>query len=167
MHATPVVHVRRFEPDDRDAVVPLGPRLMIGVAEWRDSEKVLTAVQHWIESSLASAGADGHAVFVAELDSRIVGVVTVGERRHFTGETDGYVGELVTAADAEGRGIARELMVAAEEWTRQRGHTRLTLETGAHNHRAREFYRRAGYEEEEVRLARRLPATDGGHSCGS
>jgi ribosomal protein S18 acetylase RimI-like enzyme len=47
-------------------------------------------------------------------------------------------------------------MAAAEDWSRQRGLAYLTLETGAKNGRAREFYRRGGFEEEDVRLTQRL-----------
>jgi ribosomal protein S18 acetylase RimI-like enzyme len=56
----------------------------------------------------------------------------------------------------EGRGIGQALLAAAEVWARDRGLTYMTLETGARNARAREFYRLAGYEEEDVRLTKRL-----------
>lgn len=51
---------------------------------------------------------------------------------------------------------ATGLMVAAEEWARSSGLTRLTLETGARNVAARAFYRALGYDLEEVVLSRDL-----------
>jgi ribosomal protein S18 acetylase RimI-like enzyme len=150
------VLIRRYEPEDRTALVRLSPRLAIGVAEWRDSTRVLRAVRGWIDASLDSARDDDHAVFVAIVDNRVVGVVTLAERRHFSSDVDGYIGELVIAEDMEGCGVGQALLLAAEDWVRRRGRRHLTLETGAHNDRALSFYRRNGYEDEDVRLTRTL-----------
>jgi hypothetical protein len=76
-------------------VLDLSARLTIGVAPWRDPEKVATAVRGWAESSLASAREEGHAVLVALLDGQVAGMVSLAERKHFTGDLDAYVGELV------------------------------------------------------------------------
>lgn len=152
----PAVTIRRYEPKDRAAVIDLSSRLAIGVAAWRDPAKVLRAARSWIEVSLASARDDNRAVLVAEVDDRVVGIVTLGERTHFTADVDGYVGELVTAEDIEGRGVGRALLTAAEDWARQRGRTHLTLETGAQNTRALSFYRRSGYADEDLRLTKRI-----------
>jgi ribosomal protein S18 acetylase RimI-like enzyme len=156
MATAPSVQVVTFEGADRDQITALGPRLSIGVANWRDPEKVLATIRTWIEASLASADEDGHAVFVAKLAEQVVGFVTVEERCHWSGDADGYVGELVTAEDMEGRGVGRALMDAAERWADERGLGHLTLETGAANGRARGFYRHLGYEEEDVRLTKLL-----------
>jgi GNAT superfamily N-acetyltransferase len=128
--------------------------LEIGVAPWRDPGKVTAAVRGWIESSLASAHRDNQAVLVAVLDGRPVGMVSLAERRHFTGDTDAYVGELVVDSSVEGRGAGRSLMAAAERWAAGRGLSRITLETGTRNHRARSFYASAGYQEEDIRLTK-------------
>jgi GNAT superfamily N-acetyltransferase len=47
-------------------------------------------------------------------------------------------------------------MLAAEEWARRQGLACVTLHTGAANARARTFYAALGYEEEDVRLTKRL-----------
>lgn len=69
---------------------------------------------------------------------------------------DAYVGELVVSAPHERRGIGRALMARAERWARDRGLAHLTIETGAANLAAREFYTRLGNVEEDVRLTREL-----------
>lgn len=148
--------VRAFRAADLDACTALAGRLTEGVAPWRDPVAVLAAVRAWVAASVEAAGTPGHAMFVAELDGRTVGLVAVGERAHFTGEIDAYVGELIVAAEAEGRGVGRALLAAAEDWAVRRGRTHLTLETGAANVRARQFYRDRGYLEEDVRLTRRI-----------
>ncbi|MFC4060068.1 GNAT family N-acetyltransferase [Planomonospora corallina] len=150
---SPVV-IRPYRDEDRDAVVALAPRLTEGVAAWRDADAVADAVRGWVTGSLEQAGGDGHGVFVAVREGRVAGFVTVSARRHFTGQVDAYIGELVVSAEAEGTGVGRALAGAAESWARDRGLARVTLETGAANARARGFYRALGYAEEEVRLSR-------------
>jgi GNAT superfamily N-acetyltransferase len=156
MIETADIEIRQVQPDDHLAALQLSSRLTIGVAPWRDPSKVALVVRAWVESSLTQAEDVGHAVFVALVSGNVVGVVTVAERTHFTGDVDAYVGELVTADGMEGRGIGRALMGATETWARDRGLRCLTLETGARNSRARDFYRLAGYEEEDVRLTKCL-----------
>ena len=156
MTTEPGVKVRRYQPKDRSSVIGLGPRLTIGVAPWRAPALVLDAVRRWIERSLETADDDHHAVLVALVDDRVVGVVTLSEQRHFASDVDGYISELVTAEDVEGFGVGRALLTAAEDWTRQRGRRCLTLETGAENVRALSFYRQAGYSVEDVRLTKVL-----------
>jgi ribosomal protein S18 acetylase RimI-like enzyme len=156
MAETADFHIRPVRDADHPALLELSPRLTIGAAPWRDPAGFAAAARGWIESSLASAHDDGHAVLVALLDGRVAGLVSLVKRRHFTGEMDAYVGELVIGSAFEGRGAARALMTAAERWAAERGLSRITLETGVHNHRARRFYERAGFDEEEIRFSKAL-----------
>jgi GNAT superfamily N-acetyltransferase len=125
--------IRPYRHEDRDAVVALAPCLTEGVAAWRDADAVADAVRGWVTDSLDQNESDGHCVLVAVRDSRVVGFVTVTTRRHFTGQVDAYIGELVVAAEVERMGVGRALMKAAEAWARERGLQRITLETGAAN----------------------------------
>ncbi|WP_170153813.1 GNAT family N-acetyltransferase [Actinoplanes italicus] len=151
-----VVRIRPYEPSDRESAVLLATRLETGVAGWRDNGAVRGAVIGWIASSLDNAAADGRDVFVASAGGEVVGLVTVAERTHFTGEVDAYVGELVVHAAHERHGVGTLLMNAAEDWARRRGLRHVTLETGAANRVARAFYGSRGYREEDVRLTKAL-----------
>jgi ribosomal protein S18 acetylase RimI-like enzyme len=155
----PTVSIRPYRPEDRPAAMSLASRLEIGVAAWRDPEAVRDAVTEWVCDSLDGAGTDDRGVLVAISNDSLVGIVTVAQRQHFTGEVDAYVGELVVAAGYERRGIGTLLMQAAETWSRDRGYRRVTLETGAANQSARAFYAALGYLEEEVRLTKTIPPT--------
>ena len=110
----------------------------------------------WVESSLDTASQPDHAVYVAIADGRVAGAVTICERKHFTGQVDAYTGELAVASDLERRGIATQLVNAAEAWAARRGLAFVTLETGAANHPARAFYAQRGYHEEDIRLTKAL-----------
>jgi len=87
-------------------------------------------------------------------------MVSLAERRHFTGDLDAYIGEVVVDGTVEGRGAGRALMTAAERWAANRGLPRITLETGTRNQRARRFYANAGYLE----IWRRISALPGSSS---
>jgi ribosomal protein S18 acetylase RimI-like enzyme len=155
---TDLVDVAPYCPDDRTAVLALAPRLCGGVAPWRPTDGVRSAVHAWVSESIGALG-ERHAVFVARAGGEVVGFVAVSEQEHWSGQVDAYVGELVTADSWEGRGIGRTLLARAEQWAHDRGLERISLETGAENTRARAFYERQGYRDEEVRLTRILPPT--------
>ena len=133
----------------------LAPRMAVGVAAWRPIEGVGSALREWFEESLDARG-DEQATFVARVGGEVVGMVAVSEQRHWSGDLDAYVGELATAARHERRGVGRALLDRAEQWARERGLARITLETGAANTGARAFYSALGYLEEEIRLTRML-----------
>jgi ribosomal protein S18 acetylase RimI-like enzyme len=150
------VRVRPFRADDREFVLELAPRLVIGCAPWRDPEKMRAAMRGFLEEDAERAG-ERSAVFVAEDEhGELLGAVTVGHHVNFTGEVEAYIGELAVRADREGAGVGQALVRAAEKWARAHGYGLLVLETGAANTRARAFYARLGYREESVKLARVL-----------
>jgi GNAT superfamily N-acetyltransferase len=168
------VHIREYTPADRGQVLALAPRLTEGMAPdpWvkpgampsacrghetlRDRAAWLEAVHGWLRDAADSADRPDQVVYVAVDGDKLVGVIHAAERTHFTGQVDAYVGELVTAAGQERRGIGRALMKAAEDWGAARGLRYLTLETGMANHGARAFYASLGYLEEDVRLTKKI-----------
>lgn len=155
-HDAHMVTVRLVEPSDHTAVRGLADRLSIGVAPWRDPSGARTAIRSWVDDALESHDPARAPVLVAVESEQIVGFATGGERVHWSGAVDAYIGELVTQRSHEGRGIGAALVDALVDWARSRGYTRITLETGAANGRARAFYARRGFETEEVVLTRSL-----------
>jgi GNAT superfamily N-acetyltransferase len=143
-----VAEIRPYSPEDEEGVRALASRLVIGAAAWIPAEAMAASIQKWLDDSLAGVA------FVAEDSSHIVGFATVSERKHFTGVSEAYVGELAVAADSEGSGIGRALMEAVESWAKTQGLARVSLDTGAANAGARAFYARLGYEEDDVRLSK-------------
>ncbi|MBF9072108.1 GNAT family N-acetyltransferase [Streptacidiphilus fuscans] len=139
--------VRAARPDDSEGVLALAPRLLEGVAPWRDPAGALRAAQGWLTGSL-----DAGALLVAEADGRLLGVISVTEQGHWTGARDAYIGELAVSPEASRRGAGRALVAAVTDWARQRGLESVTLQTGAANATARAFYAALGFAEEEVRL---------------
>jgi ribosomal protein S18 acetylase RimI-like enzyme len=148
------IEVRRYQTGDRYAVMALAPRLTEWVPSWRDPGAVLAAAQGWVSSSADKAGDADRGFFVAVADGQIVGLVSVGEVAHFTGQIDAYVGELVVDRSWQGRHIGSELMRAAEAWAAGRGLSFICLDTGADNGPARGLYTSLGFTLESVRLTK-------------
>jgi GNAT superfamily N-acetyltransferase len=71
----------------------------------------------------------GLALWVAELDGEIVGSVQLSLCRKENGMHRAEVQKLVVKTDCRGRGIARELMNAAEAFARADGRILLVLDT--------------------------------------
>ena len=62
----------------------------------------------------------------------------------------------MVAKAAEGRGVGRALVGAAEDWGRARGRSRVVVDTGAVNTPARRFYSALGFEEEDITISRAI-----------
>lgn len=148
--------IRLATERDKPEILRLAPRLAEGLAPWRDHEAAIRAAQGWLVGSFSAAARHEGAVLVAVGETGVIGVISVTEQRHFTGETDGYIGELAVDSPAARRGVGSALMAAAEAWAGDRGLRNLTLLTGAANTTARHFYAALGFREEEVRLTRPL-----------
>jgi ribosomal protein S18 acetylase RimI-like enzyme len=74
------------------------------------------------------------------------------DRDYVTDAPVGHVVDLVVARSAEGRGVGRRLLAAAEAWAEQRGYPWLTLHVFEGNERARQLYEQIGYAVEWTRM---------------
>lgn len=137
-------------------MLDLAPRLTEGVAAWRPPDAVRAAVTGWVAGALERADDPDRFVYVAELDGEVAGFVAGERRQHWSGEHEVYIGELVTHPDYEGQGVGRALIDAVTGHARQLGLSTITLETGAANSAARAFYRRLGFQDEDVKLTKVL-----------
>ncbi|HLO76224.1 MAG TPA: GNAT family N-acetyltransferase [Magnetospirillum sp.] len=141
---------------DRDFILGMAPRLA-GVArmDWRDDAEIDRFQNEFMLTCLAVPGSQG---FVAHgSDGERLGFVHVEpavdpvNHRHC-----GYISLLAVTERAEGSGVAKALMAAAEDWSSARGHALLCLDVFASNGRGRAFYARQGFGEETLRLVKAL-----------
>jgi GNAT superfamily N-acetyltransferase len=101
-------------------------------------------VEQRIAANLSSTGT---AVFIAESDQRLIGVLSFHCIPLF--HADGALGRitsLVVATDYRQRGIGRLLVSAAEEYGWAHGCTRVEVTSGDHRSDAHAFYQRLGYQ---------------------
>ncbi len=154
--ATASIHIRLYTPADREFLLSLAPRLTIGIASWRNREMMETAMRQFIVESIEQHPTQAVVFVAVNQQGQQLGFASVSHSKNFTGEIQAYLGELAVSENAEGRGVGYALVKACEEWARNQGYTLLVLETGMANEHARRFYQRLGFEEESVKLARRL-----------
>ena len=88
-----------------------------------------------------------HRILVAEdAAGAVVGWVQVHFTRWLASDARGEVVGLVVAAETRGRGIGRQLMQAAELWTKEQGGTVLALRSNILRKETHAFYARLGYD---------------------
>lgn len=153
-HREPLT-IRQAGPADREFVRAACARLAaFELPPSRAPQDVVAGERRAIEGFFA-APHPGTAVLLAVEDDAPLGfayVETVTD--YFTGEIHGHLGMLVVVEAGEGRGIGSALVRAAEDWSRARGHRRLTLNVFGTNVHARAVYEHLGYEVETVRYVR-------------
>jgi ribosomal protein S18 acetylase RimI-like enzyme len=103
---------------------------------------------NWLEMKAASLrrelAARPDACFVAELAGRVVGYVT---NSIYEAASRGTVANLAVAADCQGRGIGRSLLLRSLEHFRALGLRQAKIETLACNEAGRHLYPSVGFRE--------------------
>lgn len=135
------VDIRRFEPDDRAAVVELWGRAEL-TRPWNDPELDINR----------KIAVDPEGFLVAELAGRVVGTVMAGYDGH-----RGWLNYLAVDPDTQGHGLGGRLVREAEHVLARRGCPKINLQIRTSNEAAVEFYRSIGYElDDVVSMGRRL-----------
>lgn len=150
--------IRPAIPSDETALLALSPRLAaFPVPSWRTAEEI-AAADHRILLEALHRPDGGTVILVAVREAgEVLGYVFASSRTdYFTGERHGHVEVLALAPEAEGQGLARRLMTAAESWAAGLGYRRMSLNVFATNTRARGLYQRLGYGEETMHYVKDL-----------
>ncbi len=98
------------------------------------------------------------AIFVAEGGAgEPVGYVVLGPATSMLSPVPfGFVYDVWVAPAFRRRGVARRLLLRAEEWCRAQGHGSIRLEVSARNTAARALYASAGFVEDRLTLHKAL-----------
>lgn len=156
------VVVRPARADDRAFVLGLVPRLHgFGLPSWRTAAQLDRSERDELARAFdaidRAAFPDDETLVVAELASVRAGFLHALTRADFFEQRPaGHVSTIVVAAEAEGRGVGRALLDAAEAWARSRGYPTLGLNVFERNARARAAYERSGFGLETLRYVKRL-----------
>ncbi len=97
------------------------------------------------------------ATFVAEADGAVAGMVGVTVSPSlYRSDLLGAIVALVVSSEFRGRGIAARLVERGEEWLRDVGAQRATVNPSTHRQDAHRLYARLGYEPTGVRFSKAL-----------
>lgn len=151
--------VRSASPADRAFILRTIPRLAdaFPLPPWRTPKEVVEAEAAALEAALESLP-KGAGLFLAESTSGEPGGFVYLEQHidYFRRTPHAHVAVLAVAGEAEGQGVGRVLLEAAETWAREQGLPMLTLNVFAGNARARAVYERLGYAPETLRYVKTL-----------
>jgi GNAT superfamily N-acetyltransferase len=93
-----------------------------------------------------------HEVFVATLDSQLVGWIELTSAQFLTSGPEAFVCGLVVDEAHRNKGIGKELLRAAEDWARGQGHPAIRVRSRDTRERAHKFYLDLGYETYKTQL---------------
>lgn len=150
------MNIRPFEERDRAACEKLAPRLMENVNPFHDEGTGPFDTVEWMLAAEEAANQTPTAVYVAEDDQGVAGMVKVFMKGQMVGQKEAYVDGLVVDERVAREGVGTKLMDACEDWARGRGHKWIHIETPASNQTARDFYAAIGYGEQVVKLSKEL-----------
>jgi len=106
--------------------------------------------------------AEGHAIYVAELDSQVVGWIHVCVRPLVQVERVAEIEGLVVDEACRGQGVGRLLVQQAERWAWEQGSGTMYVRSNVVREGAHAFYERAGYENIKTSLTFRKTLRDDG-----
>jgi ribosomal protein S18 acetylase RimI-like enzyme len=141
LEARDAATLREFIIALHDAERALEPRLSPGAS----------IVDAYIAQISAGCAAHDGAIYVAEVQSQLVGFICVYARLPFEDLADppgehAYITDVYVHEDWRRRGIAQAMLARAEQHARERGASELRIGVLAGNAAARALYRGAGFE---------------------
>ena len=165
MNSARAFRIRAYRDGDRAVLCAL-------LNELQEAECAMESNRaHWADRGLAYAGwlleevtANAGATFIAETEAgEAIGLLSCWRAEDASDITlvpevrvHLYVSDLVVRPDRRGRGVAGALLVEAERYGRSLGLAQMTIGVLAVNAAARRAYAKAGFEDYEMVLRKRL-----------
>jgi GNAT superfamily N-acetyltransferase len=141
------------------------PRLEIRDARPGDSARLAALIgelghkidEKQIRKNLTALKKTAETPLVATLDKTVVGLCGVGRRVVIHRPAPlGRITVLVVAKEAQGHGIGRKLVEAAEAWMRKESCQIVEVTSNDARAKAHAFYRHLGYERSSIRFFKKL-----------
>ena len=157
---------RKPQPKPKPAAKPKPPPLpKIREAKPADLPRLLELIRYLgheiderqLRKNFKALKKSGELPLVATLDKKVVGMCGVGARVVIHRPAPlGRITALVVAEEAQGHGIGRILVEAAEAWMRKRGGKLVEVTSNDRRTAAHAFYRHLGYERSSIRFFKKL-----------
>ena len=141
----PKLRLRDAKPSDAPRLVELIHELGHEIDEKR------------VRQNLAALKKAGETPLVATLEKQVVGMCGVGRRVVIHRPAPlGRITALVVSKEAQGHGIGKMLVEAAEQWMRKGGCQLVEVTSNDRRAEAHAFYRHLGYERSSIRFFKKL-----------
>jgi len=133
-----MIQIRNCSPDDFDGVVTLLRQL------WPGKPLELDALRSTFDRALAS---DRQIYICAASEKEVVGFGSLSTKNNLWSPGPvGYVDEMVVDGAHQGRGIGTKILNHLVSCARERGCTRIELDSAFHRKNAHAFYEQQGFE---------------------
>ncbi|HEX5257465.1 MAG TPA: GNAT family N-acetyltransferase [Sphingomicrobium sp.] len=110
-----------------------------------------------VRKNLSALKKTDETPLVATIHKEVAGLCGVSARVMIHREVPvGRISPLVVAKEAQGHGIGRMLVEAAEDWMRKKGCRLVEVTSNDRRAEAHAFYRHMGYERTSIRFAKKL-----------
>jgi len=154
--ATAII-IRKAQKTDLSFIHSLSPVLAdMAKLGWHKDETVQNFQDGYIAEMMAETTAQ-NLTLIAEKDGSPEGFIHMREHKdEISGEACGTVPLLAVTEKAQGTGIGRFLIKAAENWAKERDFRLLHLEVFSANRQARGFYQNLGFQEETITMIKSL-----------
>lgn len=158
-----MIEIKPYTSSDHEAFLSLARELQGFEAELYELMKPADEIGPWYYDLLEeySRKEDG-TILIAWDSGQAVGYASIFTRVEEDGKreevpyTYAYVGDLVVTAAARGRGIARQLLDACEDYARRAGRAELRIKVLAGNRRAHDVYRAFGFDDLHIDMRKKL-----------
>jgi len=154
---TNTISIRSAQDNDRAFIFELSPRLAeVADLKWHTDSAMQKMQDDYITEMLDQKSVP-QILLIAEKNDTSLGFIHACEHKDsISGEVCGTVTLLAVSPAAQGMGIGKLLMNAAEVWTKEQGYRLLHLEVFANNDNARGFYQNLGFEAEMLHMIKPL-----------
>ena len=110
-----------------------------------------------VRKNLAALKKSGETPLVATLDKKLVGMCGISRRVVIHRPAPlGRITALIVSKEAQGEGLGRMLVGAAEDWMRKKGCQLVEVTSNDRRAAAHAFYRHMGYERSSIRFFKKL-----------
>jgi len=110
-----------------------------------------------VRKNLAALKKSGETPLVATLDKKLLGMCGISRRVVIHRAAPlGRITALIVSKEAQGEGMGRMLVGAAEEWMRKKGCKLVEVTSNDSRAAAHAFYRHMGYERSSIRFFKKL-----------
>jgi GNAT superfamily N-acetyltransferase len=158
-----MIEIKPFSQTDSEAFLSLARELQGYETQFYDLMKPADEIGPWyLDLVKEYAQKEDGTILVAWEEDRIVGYASIFTAVVEDGKGDeiaytyAHIGDLVVTAAARGRGIARQLLDACEEYARRAGRTELRIKVLAENKRAHDVYREFGFDDLHIDMRKKL-----------
>ncbi len=153
--------IREYQPQDQQQVEACFVELQDFLHRLEPNVLEGKAAGKYFDFMFARCVETSGKVFVAEVDTQVVGFVCVWGKVPSEGLDEepseyAFISDLVVLPAYRGRSVGHALLQQAEEYARLQGATTLQLTVLANNTRARKLYNRQGFGDYHVLQVKRL-----------